>query len=157
MKKVLIVFLFGLCLLTSCSDQKKIQIEIEPDSIVSIAISGYPTMFANGDSIDSTTDINKITSITSSFNKLTLTFYKTKEEWDKLSPASTKRQKDTITFYNAKKECVERITRVNNSEGTFIIKLLDQEVYTVSEEDYTKLNTIFDTLIEEAVDGRLNS
>lgn len=160
MKKVLTVMVLGVfisALFASCSSKKTTTITMDPDTIVSIAISGYPIIFANGDSIDSTTDISKITELTSAFNKLTLEYYKSKEDWDKISTSTTGSQKAILTFYNAEKKCVERISRISNSEGSFILKYIDNDIYVASEKDYNALNSIFDTLLKEAEDGRLNN
>lgn len=157
MKKSLSVFLLGLTLISSligCQGKDTTQIEIEPDSIVSISISGYPTIFANGDSIDTTTDITRITEITTAFQKVTLEYYKTKEEWENID-ATAKRQ-DIIAFFNTEKQCVERFIRVTNAEGNFIAKYVEDKVYTVTEKDYPKLSSIFYTLLNEAKEGRLN-
>ena len=158
MNKVLLAAFLGTCILsvlTGCGKQST-KLAMDSDTIVSISISGYPIIFSNGDSIDSTTDVDKIADITAAFNKVTFTYYKTKEEWDKIGSASNGKEQASIAFYNAKKECVERLSRVSNADGSFIMKRIGEEVFIASEEDYNKLNNIFDSLINEAKDGRLS-
>ncbi len=160
MKNILSIFLLCICTLfifTSCSGKKKTKIEINPDEIVSIAVSGYPIIFANGDSIDTTTDINKITNITNTFNEVTLEYYKSKEEWEQISPDGALREQASITFYDSKKKCVECLSKVTNTEGSFIIKQIGNEVYIASNDDYDKLSSIYDILIKEAEDGILDN
>ena len=160
MKNMLAIFLLCICTLfifTSCSGKKKTKIEISPEEIASIAISGYPIIFANGDSIDTTTDIDKITNITNTFNDITLEYYKSKEEWEQIAPGGSLRKQTSITFYDSKKKCVECLFKVTNAEGSFIMKQIGTEVYIASNDDYDKLSSIYDILMKEAEDGILDN
>ena len=159
MRKVLLAVLLGMFFLTcvtSCGNKRTTEIAINSDEIVSVSISAYPIMFANGDSIDTTTDISKITNIVTAFNKVTFKYYKNKEEWKDIDSSSTGKEQTTITFYDADKKCVESLSKITNVDGSFIIKRVDEDIYTASEEDYNKLSNIFDDLIKEAKDGRLS-
>lgn len=159
MKKVYPILLLGIVLmmfLASCGGNKSTKVEIDTESIASISISGYPIIFANGDSIDTTTDASRISEIVSAFSEITLEYYKTKEEWDTISPADGGKEQATIIFYNAERNDVFHITRVKNTEGTFIMQVIKNDVYIVPKENSEPLIKIFNTLIEEAKAGRLN-
>lgn len=160
MKNLYSILLLGVVLMlfvTSCGGSKSTKVDIDEESIVSISISNYPTIFANGDSIDATTDAGRIQEIVTAFSEATLKYYKTKEEWDQISPAADGKDQATITFYNSEREDVFHVTRVKNAEGTFIMQVIENDVYIVPEKDSEPLNNIFNTLIDEAKAGRLNN
>ncbi len=158
-KKVPVLLLVSslLVILSACSSKKSVQITVDSNEIVSVSISGYPIIFANGDSIDTTTDTSKISEIVSAFNNASFEKYKTKEEWDKIGVSPTGNAKATITFFDSEKKAIGYFTRVSNAEGTFIITVLQDDVYILTKENYDTLNSIYDRLLEEAETGRLDN